>query len=297
MMRSTSSIVVLCLAGAAHGMVLQPPLTARAPVRSPLSRAAPLCARTRPIPSMAALQPSDAQPATRKPPGRWRRALRQLTGTLLVFCAGIFIQPRVIPRPANTAIAAQQTTTTETTELSPAARRKLNRRRRRGRPNPVGAVAFTSLLTGSLIRWSVLEAQREDKEERERCASALPCAPRIGVHVAHGIHVACARRIVKETERLSKLQKEFTDIDDGVVSDEDLFSSLKSRMGKGNSTKADGGDGPGDAPRGGGGGDDAPASGGGAATLERPSADEPTTASQEDIDRLKRMFGSTGDDA
>ena len=98
---------------------------------------------------------------------------------------------------------------------------------------------------------------------------------------------------MKETERLGKLQKEFTDIDDGVVSDEDLLSSLKSRMGKGNSTKGD--DGPA-AGGGGGGGGDAPSSGGGgSATLERPAADEPSTASQEDIDRLKRMFGSAGD--
>ena len=106
-------------------------------------------------------------------------------------------------------------------------------------------------------------------------------------------------RIKDETEKMERLAKEFTDIDEQVTVDEDLMASLKKRMG--NSTDnttatgeggADGGAPP--APTGGG------DSGGGAAVLEPPSAapapapepaEEPPTASAEDIARLNKMFG------
>jgi hypothetical protein len=101
-------------------------------------------------------------------------------------------------------------------------------------------------------------------------------------------------------------------MDGGVVSDDDLLASLKSRLNSTDTKKDGDGEGPdspsmggGDGGGGGGGGDSPPPtsdtgiSGGvGGAVLEPPSADAAPSdppqpaASEEDIERLKRMFGS-----
>jgi len=121
------------------------------------------------------------------------------------------------------------------------------------------------------------------------------------------------RRIKKENEKMEKLAKEFSDMDGGVVSDDDLLASLKSRLNSTDTKKDGDGEGPdspsmggGDGGGSGGGGDDSPPpasdtgmSGGvGGAVLEPPSDDAAPSdppqpaASEEDIERLKRMFGS-----
>ena len=130
----------------------------------------------------------------------------------------------------------------------------------------------TIAMGGGLVYWSVKEAKEEDEEEK---------------------------RVVKEeTEKLESMQREYTDIDEGVAVDEDLFASLAARL---NSTETI--EGNEDSPLGGFGGDlpppsppvpDTPSSGGSSAVLEPPSPapeppkDEPAPgASPEDIERLK----------
>ena len=130
----------------------------------------------------------------------------------------------------------------------------------------------TIAMGGGLVYWSVKEANEEDEEEKIR--------------------------VKEETEKLESMQKEYTDIDEGVTVDEDLFASLAARI---NSTETI--EGNEDSPLGG--FDeglpppsppvpDMPSSGGGSAVLEPPSAtpeppqDEPSPgASAEDIERLK----------
>jgi len=139
-----------------------------------------------------------------------------------------------------------------------------------------GQTALTTIaMGGGLVYWSVRSAKEEDDEEQQR--------------------------IKDETERLESQAKEYTDIDEGVISDEDMFAALRTRL---NSTET-GGDGEGDGPTGS--ADDtppptpppAPAGGGGSALLEKPDTpDEPQPgASDADIERLKRMFGSSPDSA
>lgn len=136
----------------------------------------------------------------------------------------------------------------------------------------------TIAMGGGLVYWSVKEAAEEDEEEQ--------------------------RRVVEETAKLESMQKEYTDIDEGVTVDEDLFASLRSRL---NSTEtitgseADEGPDLGPLPPPPPSPPPSDSSGGGSAVLERPApADEPsaeptTGASAEDIERLKRMFGTTDD--
>ncbi|KAL3892494.1 MAG: hypothetical protein SGPRY_015080 [Prymnesium sp.] len=147
--------------------------------------------------------------------------------------------------------------------------------------NDVGASALPGLATimmgGGLVYWSVRSAEAEDEEEQQR--------------------------VKDEKAKLDSLAKEYTDIDEGVTVDEDLFASLRSRMNSTETIKgSDEDEGPGgdSSPP----GDDplpppAPAGGGGSAVLdapipdETPSPDEPApTASAEDIERLNRMFNS-----
>jgi len=132
----------------------------------------------------------------------------------------------------------------------------------------VGEQMITALVgCGGVTLWAKMVCDDEDREE--------------------------AVRITKETEKLEELSKEFTDIDEGVFKDEDLFASLRSRMD--NKTDTDeGGEGPSND---GGGGLPTPPrpaadSGGGAAVAEppEPAAGEPG-ASPDDIARLKRMMG------
>merc|ERR1719223_627897 len=122
------------------------------------------------------------------------------------------------------------------------------------------------------------------------------------------------KRVTKEVKKMEKMKKEFTDIDEGVGTDEDFMAALnkrKSELANSTATDSDGN------PLEGGeeGGSDAPPStppppptgagdGGSSALLERPdpdaeppSADEPEPgASLEQQEMLKRMFGG-GDDA
>lgn len=146
-----------------------------------------------------------------------------------------------------------------------------------------GLPALTTIaMGGGLVYWSIKEAKEEDEEEQQR--------------------------VVDETARLDDMQKEYTDIDEGVSADEDLFASLSARL---NSTETITGSEDDDTPLG-----DfntgpppsdplpptaSPSSGGGSAVLEPPSDPAPEPADEgpapgatpEDIERLKRMFGST----
>lgn len=107
------------------------------------------------------------------------------------------------------------------------------------------------------------------------------------------------KAVKKEQRKMDSLSKEFSDVDGEVTVDNDLMKSLKKRLGKNNTDT--GGDGPsgegGDGPDGGGGGGGSPdpSPSGGSATLEAPEAPpeapEPS-ASADDVERLKRMFGS-----
>mmetsp|Transcript_58358 Transcript_58358/g.153250 ORF Transcript_58358/g.153250 Transcript_58358/m.153250 type:complete len:246 (+) Transcript_58358:22-759(+) len=139
-----------------------------------------------------------------------------------------------------------------------------------------GLTALATIgMGGGLVYWSIKEAAEEDEEEQ--------------------------RRVVDETERLERMAKEYTDIDEGVTVDEDLFASLRTRL---NSTETITGSEADEGPAGGLGPlppppppPPAPAGGAGSAVLEPPApgppADEPEPgASPEDIEQLKRMFGS-----
>lgn len=138
---------------------------------------------------------------------------------------------------------------------------------------PAPNTALTSFLTtaamgGGLVYWSIRVASEEDREEQER--------------------------IKTESEKEKSMAKEYTDIDGGVTMDEDLMASLRSRLG--NSTEASGGEeSGGSAPEEPPTPPPAPLGGGSSAVLDgpppAPEAEEPPTASPEDIERLKRMFG------
>lgn len=143
----------------------------------------------------------------------------------------------------------------------------------KARASPAVNFGMAGAMTGGFVYWSYVSAKDEDEDEQ--------------------------KRIKKESERLDSLAKEFTDIDEGVGTDEDVMASLRKRMQ--NQTDS-GDDEPGMGPP-----PDDPMpmpptldSGGGAAVLEPPSDDapeEPKTASAEDIERLKRMFGNSSDDS
>merc|ERR1719198_832153 len=142
----------------------------------------------------------------------------------------------------------------------------------KARASPALNFGMCGAMTGGFVYWSYVSAEDEDEQ----------------------------KRIKKESERLESLAKEFTDIDEGVGTDEDMFASLRKRMQNGTDDGEGGDEGPGMGPP-----PDDPMpppptldSGGGAAVLEPPTDDapeEPKTASPEDIERLKRMFGSGGD--
>ena len=135
----------------------------------------------------------------------------------------------------------------------------------------------TIVLAGGFAYYSWSTARREDEEEEVR--------------------------IKDETEKMERLSKEFTDIDESVTVDEDLMSSLKKRLNatetKGSGGGADDEPSGGTPPSGSGGGAGGSDSGGGAAVREPPDSsaadvdppEEPGT-SAEDIARLNRLFGS-----
>jgi len=147
---------------------------------------------------------------------------------------------------------------------------------------PKKSSSGTSFLTtvamgGGLVYWSIRSAKEEDEEEQ--------------------------RTIKEEAERQESLAKEYTDIDEGVTADEDLFASLRSRLNTTSSDNdGDNGAGPEQPPPGGGGGGappptPPPVTGGGSSAVLEPPKPEPEeappspAASAEDIERLKRMFG------
>jgi len=188
----------------------------------------------------------------------WRRALKQLLVTTSVVGAAVLLRAPGAVSPAMAAPSKSPTAGKKAASVS------------RGQQ-----AMSTIVLAGGLAYWGVRTAMDEDDEETVR--------------------------IKEETEKLEKITKEFTDIDEGVTNDADLLASLRKRMG--NSTDADDdSDGSDPSAEGGGGGaatlDRPPEdSGGGAAVLEPPAEPpaEPPTASQDDIDKLKRMFGSSDD--
>ena len=98
--------------------------------------------------------------------------------------------------------------------------------RRRCRASDVQMKAPPSSLTTVVIilafmwkAWS--STQREDREE--------------------------SVRVKKESEKMEQLGQEYMDIDEGVVSDEDLFGSLAKRMAEVKDAEGEGGDGAADA--------------------------------------------------
>jgi hypothetical protein len=199
----------------------------------------------------------------------WRRVCKQLIFTTGIVGAAVMLR---LPGAVSVAVAAPtksnaETTTTKKATPPPSVTRSQQ-------------ALSTIIFAGGLTFWGLRAAAKEDKEEEVR--------------------------IREETEKLEKMTQEFTDIDgDGVIVDSDLLASLRKRMGNSTVVKGDNdpdGQGPADDSNGGGGGSATlkrPPSepSGGTAVLEPPeeSANEPTPgASKEDIDRLKRMFGSSG---
>lgn len=144
----------------------------------------------------------------------------------------------------------------------------------KARASPALNFGMCGAMTGGFVYWSYVSAKDEDEDEQ--------------------------KRIKKESERMESLAKEFTDIDGGVGTDEDIMASLRKKMQNQTDDGEGGGDEPGMGPP-----PDAPMpppptldSGGGAAVLEPPTDDapeQPKTATPEEIERLKRMFGSGGD--
>lgn len=209
-----------------------------------------------------------------QPAPLWRRALRSPWRSLL--SAAAIGSAAIVLRPGGPppALAAVKTAPSSKTIKK--------------QPKSGAATLPTIALMGGFAWYSFASAAKEDEEETVR--------------------------IKDETEKLEKLSKEFTDIEDGVTVDEDIMASLRKRIG--NSTEDGGeggdengpsagldGDGPDDGSGGGGGGGQPPPvgsdSGGGAAVLEPPSdspsaaaGDEPATPSPEEVARLDRLFGS-----
>jgi len=137
---------------------------------------------------------------------------------------------------------------------------------------------ISAAAAGGLLYWGKVSGDKEEEEE--------------------------ATRIKSETERLNKMRDEFL-MDDEVVQDDDLFSSLRKRMENADGAPTDDDDGPDfpgpepDSPRA---PPDTPRGG-----LDMPVRDSPPPPSPEpdddddddsagsrdaDIERLKRMFGS-----
>ncbi|KAL1508256.1 hypothetical protein AB1Y20_004373 [Prymnesium parvum] len=183
----------------------------------------------------------------------WRRVVGGLRNALFVGAAGVLVRSPVAPE----ALAAKAP--------PPTARKK------EVSTNGLPTLA-TIAMGGGLVYWSVKTAAEEDEEELQR--------------------------VKEETQKLESMAKEYTDIDEGVTVDEDLFASLRSRL---NSTETI--EGSGDGPDGTDGSSPLPPasppsptpSGGGSAVLDAPKPeDEPPSpgASAEDIERLKRMFGT-----
>ena len=205
-------------------------------------------------------------PVTRQLP-QWRQVLQQrwrgVLGAVTVCSATMLMRvPGAGPEPA---FAASTTATTTKTVKKTASTKAMKRKKAQKQGN--GAVG-TLVMIGGVGYWAWSSAAKEDEEEQER--------------------------IKEETEKMDRLAKEFTDIDEGVTADADLLASLKERMGKSNATKTDGddditgsddGSGPGGAPT--------MDSGGGAAVLEPPPEDveAPDLPAQADIDRLNKLFG------
>jgi len=165
----------------------------------------------------------------------------------------------VLAQPTNPAVAAPYVPPQQ-----PSAVKK--------QPQSGSAALPTVVLMGGFAYYSWSTARREDEEEEVR--------------------------IKEETEKMERLSKEFTDIDESVTVDEDLMASLKKRMGNGTDTKEGGEDGPGGGGGGGGDGFTPPSdmdSGGGAAVLEPPESSpapaEDAAASAADIERLNKLFG------
>jgi len=222
-----------------------------------------------PAPPQLATAPSQRR-------GGWiQRTLRQLLTVTAVAGAGVLLRVPGYVSPAE----AVPTTKVRAKKTGPSIKKKGGKSQ--------GGLASVVIVGGiSFATYKV--CAEEDREEMER--------------------------IVDETDKMEKMEKEFTDIDEGVVADDDLLASLKKRM---NSTDGsapptgtpddldDGFPGPPSAD----GGNDPPDSGGGAAVLEpppaggdvpsapsAPSAEPSPGASEADIERLKRMFGSSQDE-
>lgn len=204
----------------------------------------------------------------------WRQALqrrwRGVLGAVVLSSATMVTRfPTAGPVPAHASTVATKAVkkTTKTAAI----------KRKKAKKSDNGALG-TVVMIGGIGYWAWSSASKEDEEEQVR--------------------------IKEETEKLTELAKEFTDIDEGVTADADLLASLKKRLGD-NATKTEGGDdvtgsdggsSPGDSPSG--------DSGGGAAVLEPPSAsvgatddpelqeaDAPDLPAQADIDALNKMFG------
>ena len=249
-----------------------PPLTAHrsfAPVACaapPPRGAAEQCGSTAPAPAAA-------------PPGKLRRALRRAGGALAVTAASVLLR---VPGTGAPAIAAQVAADPAAAPAPAAVPKKQKQVDTSG-----GTMVTTAVTIGGLMWWSVKSVKKENEEEQ--------------------------KRIKEEFKRMEEQRLEWRDIGGQVTVDEDLFASLKKRM---NSTDdappdvegKDLGEGPSSGPSsGGGGGGGRPKppnptgpkdSGGGAATLEPPGDEPPADtgpplASDEDAERLKRMFDSS----
>ena len=196
------------------------------------------------------------------PVGWLRRAIRHVSIAAGITSAALIMRMpgAVMPAEAATPVATKSKTTTGM---------KMKKRKSGGQEVGWATVG----MCGGLTYWSMRVAKKEDDEEE--------------------------KRIKEETEKMERMAKEFKDVDGEVTVDADLLASLKKRM---NATASDGDDAPPPDvdpvvdPEDGDSGDDSSSGGGGSAVLERPSEDAAppeSGASEADIERLKRMFGSS----
>ena len=219
----------------------------------------------RPLPPMCSLQPPQGESESRPKWWLWQQLHKRwhsivgaaAIGSTSAFCA--FSCDASAAFAAAPAPRAGTSTTYKKTKFKTKKVKKSNGNSALGTMVMIGGVSF----------WAYTSAKDEDAEEQ--------------------------KRIKVETEKMDKLAKEFTDIDEQVTTDEDMLASLKERMS--NSTSAKEGT-EGDDIRGAQASDMPPPmdSNGGAAVVEpplpEPEDEPPALASDADVDMLKKMFGS-----
>jgi len=257
-------LVVLCCVAGTSALVGTRAAVRRSVASAPAASCRPAVRATRPILASAAWSPPlAASPAVarvqhalvslRAVCERFRRALAFSLIVSLVATLSLFTNPSGAAlassggRPPTELVASNSAVAAKKYSSKDP---KLAQQKR---------VAFFVMAGGAFV-WAKMTTDAEDAEERVQ--------------------------VKKETKRLESMRKEYTDIDEGVVTDEDLLSSLKARLS--NATKTDGKEDGGAPPSAGPTPDDQPPppppqgdAGGSAGLLDRPKeGDDPAPAGE-----------------